>query len=73
MLKLGRDLGISEKLEVVSKRDSFLLLRDFEESLYRKKQPRLINPMINQCGVINKTTLDCLNSEFRSHERVNQA
>ena len=29
--------------------------------------------MINQCGVINKTTLDCLNSEFRSHERVNQA
>ena len=69
---VGDKLGISERLEVVRKVDTYLLLKDHKDSFYREKQCRLINPTKNQLGIVSKKILDVINAKARSCLKVNQ-
>ena len=69
---MGDKLGISERLEVVRKVDTYLLLKDHKDSFYREKQCRLINPTKNQLGIVSKKILDVINAKARSCLKVNQ-
>ena len=40
----GAKLDIADRLDVVRKNDTYLLVKDHKQSFYRMKQCRLINP-----------------------------
>ena len=70
--EIGSTLGVSDRLEQMAKKDTYLLMKDHKESFYREHQARLINPSKNPLGQISKVILDRILSKCRNNFHVNQ-
>ena len=52
--RIGGNLRIDDRMEILRKDECYLLLKDHKPSFYREKQARLINPIKNQIGLVSK-------------------
>ena len=60
---MASSLEIADRVEILGKQDSYILLMDHKQSFYREKQARLINPTKNPLGRISNFILDKINSK----------
>ena len=70
--EIGSMLGVDKRLEVMAKKDAYILMKDHKESFHREHQARLINPSKNPLGQISKFMLDRILGKCRDKFNVNQ-
>ena len=65
-------LGISNKIDIMAQRNSYITLKDHKESFQTNPKFRLINPTKTELGKVSKAVLDDVNTRIRNSINVNQ-
>ena len=64
--------SISNRIDIMSKPNAFVTLKDHKENSPAKMKCRLINPAKSNLGKVSKAILDRINSNIRTKINVDQ-
>ena len=70
--ELAQQLDIEDRLEISSKAEAFITLKDHKQDFYAKPSTILINPNKQEIGVISKKILADVVVKVRKESKVNQ-
>ena len=70
--KLANKKNIHDRIQVNSKEECFITLKDHKPNFENNAMARLINPAKNEIGRINKVILENINKELRSKLQLQQ-
>ncbi len=69
---ISNKLGISNRIDIMGQRNSYISLKDHKENFQSNPKFRLINPSKTELGKVSKVVLDEINNSIRDSTKVNQ-
>ena len=70
--EIAYDISISDRIESMAKRETFVIVKDHKEDFETSPKYRLINPAKSELGKVSKISLDEINCKIRSSTGFNQ-
>ena len=70
--RITERLGIADRVEIMSRSQAFITIKDHKENFETNTKCRLINPAKSQIGIISRQILQSINAEIRKKTNLNQ-
>ena len=69
---IAERLGIADRVEIMSRNQAFITIKDHKPNFETNTKCRLINPAKSQIGIISRQILQAMNTELRTKLKLNQ-
>ena len=69
---LAKSLGLDDRIEAISKKESFISLKDHKQNFQHDPKCRLINPTKSEMGLVAQKILQRVNAEIRETTKLKQ-
>ena len=70
--KIAKEFNMDEKLNIMTKQQCFVTMKDHKPDFHTNPKYRLLNPTKSELGKLSKHILQTINTELQNKLKVNQ-